>query len=230
MVKSAKSALAIVIGIIFTATFAFAGAPPFSGFLGSPDVYKQLTPGPEGGAKLRWTKPGTNFSTYNKFMVDSVVFYFADDAEYKAIDPQDMKELADGFNKAIVEAMKDKYPIVSEPGPDVMRLRIAITNIKPSKPGVSTVTSVLPIGLGVSLVKKGATGGWSGGGETCAELMALDSLTSEPIVLAYDEQAAAFGDRFSKWGSANETFKSWAQRIVTFLDDAKGVKREKKEN
>jgi hypothetical protein len=86
-------------------------------------------------------------------MVDSVIFYLSDKADYKGIDPQEMKELADEFNKDIVAAFKDKYPIVADPAPDVARIRIAITNIKPSNPGVSAVTSIIPVGIGVSLVK-----------------------------------------------------------------------------
>ena len=73
---------------------------------------------------------GVMFGKYNKFMVDSVIFFFADDSEYKGIDPNEMKELADNFNQAIVAAFKDKYPIVAEPGPDVARIRIAITGVK----------------------------------------------------------------------------------------------------
>ncbi|HQB14863.1 MAG TPA: DUF3313 domain-containing protein, partial [Syntrophales bacterium] len=132
---------------------------PFSGFFGNPSIYDQLQPGPKDGAKRRWIKSGVDPTKYQKFMVDSVVFFLADNADYKGIDPQEMKELCDAFNKEIAAALKNKYPIVAEPGPDVARLSIAITNIRPSKPGVSAVTSVIPVGLGVSLVKKGATGG-----------------------------------------------------------------------
>jgi hypothetical protein len=224
----ARVVLAFVIGVAFSATAAPAGDPPFSGFLGDPDVYKQLAPGPKGGAKLRWLKEGVNFLKYNKFMVDSVVFYQAKDAEYKGIDPHEMKELADSFNKELVAAFKDKYPIVAEPGPDVARIRIAITNIKPSSPGFSAVTSVVPVGLAVSTVKKGATGGWVGSGETSMEMMALDSVTNDVIAMALDQQQAAFESRFSKWGSANDAFKFWSGRLVAFLDDVKGIERDKK--
>lgn len=157
-------------------------------------------------------------------MVDSVIFYLAPDA-YKGIDPQEMKELADFFNTEIMTAFRDKYPIVSEPGPDVARIRIAITNAKPSKPGISAVTSVLPVGLGISFIKKGATGGWAGSGETCAEFEALDSMTNEAIVMAVDQQQAQFEERFSKLGSAKDAFKFWSERIVKFLDEQKGSKR-----
>jgi hypothetical protein len=228
MNKVAKAILAVVIGVLFTASSAFAGDPPFSGFLGNPSVYQKLTPGPEGGAKLRWIKPGTDFKIYNKFMVDSIIFYLCEEPDnYKGCDPQILKELADAFNRELVAAFKDKYPMVSEPGPDVARIRIAITNIRQSRPGVSAVTSIVPIGLAISLVKKGATGRWTGSGETCAEMEILDTTTNEVIATAVDQQEAAFASRFSKYGSAEDAFKFWSERIVQFMDDAKGIKRVK---
>jgi hypothetical protein len=225
MKKVAKVMLIVVICVVFSFSTVFAGDPPFSGFLGDKSVYETLKPGPEGGAKLRWIKPGTDFKIYNKFMVDSVLFSLADSAQYKAFDPNEMKEMADSFNKELVAAFKDKYPIVAEPGPDVTRIKIVITNVEQSRPVVSAVTSVVPVGLAVSLVKKGATGGWLGSGETGAEVMALDSSTNEVIAMAVDQKKAEFEQRFSKWGSATDAFKFWSERIVRFIDDAKGIKR-----
>ena len=169
---------------------------------------------------MRWIKPGVDFSQYNKLMLDSVIFFFAEDSGYKGIDPQDMKELADAFNLELVTALKDKYQIVGEPGPGVARIRIAITNYKASRPGVSAVSSILPIGLGISLLKKGSTGGWSGGGEVGAELMAVDTATNVVIALAVDDKQADFEQRFSQMGSAKDAFKFWADRIRKFLDQA----------
>lgn len=217
-----KSALkvfaAVLIVISFITTTGFAADPKYSGFLEG--YYDKLQPGPEGGAKMRWVKPDVNFGQYNKFMVDSVVF-FADDAKYKGIDPQVMKDLADGFNKEIVTALQKNYTIVTEPGPDVVRLRIAITGFKASSPGLSAVTSIVPVGLAVSTVKKGASGSWAGSGATSAEFMALDSTTNDVIALAADDRTAGFTERFSKWGSAEEAFKFWAERIAAFMDSQK---------
>ena len=225
MKKVAKVMLAVVIGVVFSFSTVFAGDPPFSGFLGSQSEYQKLMPGPEGGAKLRWIKPGVDFKKYDKFMVDSVIFYLSKESENQGIDPEVMKEMSDSFNKELVAAFKDKYPIVSEPGPDVMRIRIAITNVKQSRPGISAITSVVPVGIVVSTVKRGATGGWSGSGETGAEFMALDSTTNDVLVMGVDQQQAAFASRFSKYGSANDAFKFWSERIVKFIDDDKGIKR-----
>jgi hypothetical protein len=198
-------------------------APPTEGFLDG--YYKDLQPGPEGGAKMRWLKPGVDFGKYNKVMLDSVVFFLAQDSEYKGINAQDMKELADGCDQQVVDALKGTYPIVAEPGPDVVRLRFAITDLKQSRPVLSAVTSVIPIGLGISIIKKGATGSWTGSGATSAEFMALDSMTSDVIAVAQDEKSAGFTERFSKWGSAEEAFKFWGERIKLFLDQAHGMQQ-----
>jgi len=183
--------------------------------------YEKLGPGPKDGAKLRWLKPGVDFSKYEKLMIDSVVFFLANESEYKGIDGNEMKELTDAFNLELANALKDKYPMVSEPGPDVLRIRVAITNVKLSKPVLSGVTTIIPIGLGVSLIKKGTTGAWTGSGEIGAELLAIDTITNEVIAAAQDERSAGFTERFSKLGSAKDAFKFWAARVRTFLDDVR---------
>ncbi len=226
MKRTARVTLSVVIGFAFAVSAGCAAHTQYSGFLGSPAAYERLGPGPEGGAKLRWVKADTDFKKYNRFMVDSVIFYVSEQSDYKGIDPQEMKELADKFDKELVAAFKDKWPIVAEPAPDVARIRIALTNIKPSKPGVSAVTSVIPISLGISLVKKGAGGGWTGSGETCIEAMVLDSMTNEVLLMAVDQRSAEFADRFSKWGSAEDAFKFWAERSVQQIDEVHGIKRE----
>jgi hypothetical protein len=224
MKNAVKIMLAVVVGLALLVPAVFAAEkPPFSGFLGNPSVYDLLTPGPDG--VYRRLDPGVDFKQYNKFMVDSVIFFLADGADYKGIDPQEMKELCDEFNKALAAAFKDKYPIVSEPGPGVARLRTAITNVKPSRPGVSAVTSILPVGLGISLIKKGVTGGWSGSGETAAEMMLLDTVTNKIVAMGVDQRAAAFDERFSKWGSAADAFKFWSERLVKHIDALNGIQR-----
>ena len=226
MKKAVSVSVAVLLATTLFITTAIADdTPPFSGFLGNPSAYDLLKPGPEGGIKLRWIKPGVDPGKYNKYMVDSVVFFLADKAAYKGIDPQEMKELADEFNKAIVAAFKDKWPIVAEPGPDTARLRIAITNIQPSSPGVSAITSIIPVGIGVSLIKKGATGGWAGSGETGMEAMVLDSVTSEIIAMGVDQKKAEFDQRFSKWGSAVDAFKFWSENAVKNIDSFHGITR-----
>ena len=193
-----------------------------SGFLG--DYYKNLRPGPEGGVKQRWIKPGVDFSKYNRVMLDSIIFYFAPDSDDKGIDPEMMKKLSDAFHLELVNAVKDKYPIVSEPGPDVVRFKFALTGIRQSRPVMSGVSSVIPVGLVASVLKKGVSDEWIGSGATGMELLVFDSVSNEVIAAGQDEQIAGFTERFSKYGSANVAFKFWAGRVRAAMDYIHGVK------
>jgi len=173
---------------------------------------------------MRWLKPGVDFAKYNKFMVDYVIFALADDSEYKGIDGDEMKKLGDAASLALVNSINEKYPVVTEPGPDVARIKVAIVGLKQSRPVLSGVSSVIPVGLGISVVKKGGSGGWTGSGATTAEMMLLDSMRNEVIAAVHDEYAAGFTERFTKWGSTEEAFKFWAKRGLESLDAAKAAK------
>jgi hypothetical protein len=228
MKRTGKSVGAVVFGlaliafVTFNVSAGFAADKPTDAFLGA--YTKNLGPGPKGGAKMRWLKPGVDFGKYNKVMLDSVIFFFANDSGYKGMDPQELKELADAFNLQIVNAINEKYPVVAEPGPDVVRIRIAVTDMKSSKPVVSGITSVVPVGLGISILKKGTMGSWSGSGSTKSEFMALDSMTNDVVAVAQDDRSAAFTERFTKWGSAEEAFKFWGERIKLFMDGTRSAK------
>lgn len=215
---------AAAIGLALMTSPGLAAEFSYSGFLG--DYYKNLQPGPEGGVKMRWLKPGVDFSKYKKLMIDSVTFFFADDSEYKGIDPQLMKELADSFNLELLNTLKGTIPIVADPGPDVVRIRFAITGVKASRPVMSATSSIIPVGIALSLVRKGVAGSWSGSGATSAELMVVDTVTDEVIAVAVDERTAGYTERFSKWGSAQEAFKFWAGRVKAFIEDSRKAQKE----
>ena len=228
MNKSVKRLLAVFFGFgLVSLTISCASTPKMTGpgFLG--DRAALLEPGPKGGVKERWLKPGTDFKKYDKVILEHVVFFFADASEYKGIDTAELDEVAKSADLALVNALKDGYPIVTEPGTDVVRIRFAIADLKASKPAVgviTTATMILPVGAAINLVKRGATGSWSGSGATTMEMMAIDSMTNEVIAVARDEQSAAFFDRYTKYGSVEDAFKFWGERLKTFMDETRGVK------
>jgi hypothetical protein len=230
MKRAVKVVMTLVMGFVFAASLMSCASTGSAskrsgpGFLGN--YAQKLEPGPKGGAKMRWLKPGVDFSKYKKVILEHVVFFLDDTSQYKGIDTAEMNELAQKCDLALVNALKDGYPIVTEPGPDVVRIRMAITDLKQSNPtlsGISTVTMVTPIGLGVNLIKKGATGTWTGSGATASELMALDSMSGEVIAVAQDNKSAGFTKRYGKFDSVEEAFKFWGERLRKFLDETKSA-------
>ena len=187
-----------------------------TGFLG--DYYKNLKPSKgEGLPGFMWIKPGVDHTKYKKVMLDYVIFALAEDSEYKGIDANEMKKIGDGASLALVNAIKEEFPVVSERGPDVLRVRTAIIELRQSRPVLSGITTVVPVGLGISIAKKGVTNSWTGSGATTAEMMVLDSMTNEVIAAGQDQTAAEFSERFTKWGSVEEAFEFWGERLAKRL-------------
>jgi hypothetical protein len=216
-----KKLFVLLLGLVLlaayvTTTAASAAATKYEGVFVPKEYTDLFEPGAEKHT-LRWIKPGVDHAKYSKFMVDYVVFALAPNSEYKGIDADEMKKLADAASLALVNAIQESYSVVSEPGPDVARLRFAIVDLKPSRPGLSAVTSVVPAGAGISLIKKGATGGWSGSGLTKAEVLVLDSTTNEVIAAGYVDYSAKFTERFTKWASVEEAFNHWGELAAQFL-------------
>lgn len=217
-----KKFFVLLMGLMFLV--ACASTPKYQGVFVPKEYVSRFEPGQEKNS-LRWVKPGVDFTKYNKCMVDYVIFALAPDSEYKGIDADEMKKLADAASLALVNALNPKHPVVSDPGPGVSRIRFAITDLKQSRPAVSAITTVIPVGLAISLVKKGAADEWTGGGLTKAEVMIHDSMTNEVIAAGYADYSAGFTERFTKWGSVEEAFKHWGERIVQTLEAMKMGKK-----
>jgi len=120
--------------------------------------------------------------------------------------------------------VKDTYTNVAEPRPRVVRFKFALTGIRQSRPVLSGVSSIIPVGLAASAIKKGATGEWTGSGATGMEVLVIDSASNEVIGAGKDEQIAGFTERFSRYGSAKDAFKHWAGRLRAIMDNLHGMK------
>ena len=216
------SMLVVLISFSLITTIGCRAKVKQSGFLAD---YPQLEKGPMGGADFVYFKEGVDFKAYDKVMMDHVVFYFSKDAKYRGIHSQELKEMADAFHKAMADALEGAYPLVDEPGPGVLRIRCAITDVKASRPLLNTITAVTPIGLGISTVKKGITGTHTFVGEASMEAELLDSQTNEQVAAVIDRKAAGKAKvikGMTKWGHAKDAFNFWAKRLRKWLDEAHG--------
>jgi hypothetical protein len=196
---------------------------------------------PEGGNSeaYKYLDPKADGAKYNKLMIDRIKVYLKDDAASKEIDPAELKEITDYFHRAIVKAVEGVYPVVREPGPDVLRLRVAITDLVPNKPEASVVTLVVPY-VWVAEAGAGAAEGKAGStpfiGEATVEIEALDSKSSKQLA-AYIETrtgkkynwthgvgtaAKDYLKAYSTWAYTKQAMDHWAQLIRKRLDAAHG--------
>ncbi len=201
--------------------------------------YSKLTPVEGDSHAYRYVDSAVDFTQYQKLLIDRIKVWYKDDSDYKGIDPDDLKALTDYFHQAIVKAVGDDYQVVSEPGPDVLRVRIAVTDLVPNKPEASVVTLVVPFawiadaGTGVA---KGETGSTSFTGEATIEMEAMDSVSSQQVGAYIDrevgkkynwtegvgEGVSSYMKAYSKWDYTKQSMDVWAQRLKKALDDLEG--------
>jgi hypothetical protein len=203
---NAGSAL-VVLTVAFLFAAGCAATPPGSGFLKD---YSKLQTDPDDESLRWWEKEGVDWKRYKKLMIDPVVVYFHPEAENRQIEPDILKELTDYFRTAVIEEVQDAYPVVEAPGPDVLRIRAAITDLIPANPFVNVVT-IAGAGLPVDM------------GGASMEAMFIDSTTNELIGAVVDSKKGTPVDinmlkGFTTWGYAKGAFRDWAALLKESLE------------
>ena len=220
--QSMTKGLVILLAGVFLHGCAAAPKDTTTGFL---KEYPQFQAGPSDGIDQIYTKPGMDLKKYKRVMLDEARFFLKKDAASQGLQASELKELSDTFHKAVFEAMGTAYPLVSAPGNDVLRVRLAITDIETSNPAMSGITTVLPVGLAVSVAKKAATGSYTGVGGASMEVEFLDSMTNERLAAGIDTFNGSKMSGFSKLGATKEAFEFWAKRLRVTLDKVHGASK-----
>lgn len=214
-----------------------------SGFLSD---YSKLKPDPDNSGAEIWIKPGFRLKNYDKILLDNIVVWYKDKAAYKGINASKLKILTDYLHTAIIKALGADYPVVTEPGPGVLRIRIAITELVPTKPEISVVVLVLPYATIADLLASTTTKGGFGSspyvGDAAIESEFLDSVTNERLVAYVDRRigkkydydfrrgpvtfvsqaAVSYVEAYTFWSYTREAFDYWAMELKVRLDKAHG--------
>src|SRR3974390_2464877 len=194
----------------------------FSGYLSD---YSKLRPNPEFENTLSFVSsdPGKNLHRYVAMIVDPVQVYVATDADPKKIPDNGRAALADYFQTAITRAVTDAFPVVTEKGPLVLRLRSALVGIDTGAAGSADQKAEngeldRPVNIG----------------KVGVEMELVDSETGEQIAAAVDRQhlgegaevGSAHFSHDEKFRAATAAFDGWAARLRQFLDSAHELSKE----
>ena len=104
-----------------------------SGFLTD---YSQLKP--VAGSDIQtYAAPNTftELKNYKAVMIDQPVFIIAPDSKYKGLKPDEAKDVADALRAKMSNKVSEngRFFVVDKPGPEVLYVRIAATNIHLNK-------------------------------------------------------------------------------------------------
>jgi hypothetical protein len=187
---------------------------PTSGFLGD---YSQLRPGTKDQALLVYFNPNANWGQYNAVIIDPVTIGFAPE---RKVSEQDQITLANYYRQQLEQNLSKTFAIVNQPGPNVMRLRVALTDATTATPVLRTISVVVPQARILNGVKDLATGSYAFVGSARSEGEVLDSVTGVRLAAAVDQRSGGLSIKNAdvwEWGDAENAMNYWAQRTAERL-------------
>lgn len=136
------------------------------------------------GESWNYSKPKLDLTKYHSIIVDRTAVYTGSDAQFDGIDSSDRQKFASMTTAALTSELGKAFPIVSKPGPGVLRLKMTLLGVDKTKGGVATATRATPVGLAMSAVKslRGKEGSFTGSVLYAVELS--DSRSGDLLIAA----------------------------------------------
>lgn len=135
----------------------------------------------------------------------------------------------DSFRSAFLSY--PSFQIVSNPGPDTLKIDVYITEIVINDAVLGTLGNIpsptwiltKPIGMGLQYISN------KGGGAIAVEIVITDSQTNQVIALFADREMGVFAllntERFSMYTSIRRIINTWSEDLVSTLDQVKAGSR-----
>jgi hypothetical protein len=197
-----------------------------SGFLTD---YSQLHEGEGDESKLIYIATNVAWTKYTKIYIEPVQLWKSEDTNSPLgeLSAENQKMLVDTFYTALHDQLQKSYSIVDKPGPDTLVVRTAVTEAKKSGPVRNLVSTIMPIGLGLSILKAAAFGKGIGVGDVQVEMELLDGETNQRLAAAVDRRVGtkALRTKFDgSWGDVRLGFDYWAERLEERLTELRAGK------
>ena len=171
---------------------------------------------------LRYENPKADVKKYTSVLIDPVIVSKA--ADLDASDIENYQKLANNAFVYLTEELGKDLKVVNFPEPDTLRVQMAIVDADTSKPVRNLLSSVMPISVGISLVRYGVTGKQTGVGEVSGEFKFTDANTGEVLGAAIDRRVGGKAAQgiWDTWYNADEALKYWAKQARFVLCQRRG--------
>jgi hypothetical protein len=164
---------------------------------------------PNTAVEYAYINPEADFSRYTKLMSGGLEIYYPEGEE--SPDPANLERIRSYFRDAFADAIGDAYEIVTEPGPDVLKVSAQIVDMKIS-PGGAVFE---PSGRLRDVVAHG---------ELTFLMEMSDSVTGQVLARAGDKSSDISAEKDdATWDDVQRAAEYWAGLFRNWLDGALGV-------
>ena len=215
-----------------------------SGFLGD---YGQLELVHDEPPMLAYLAPGgfELFGRYDALLIDQPEIWISPDSKYKGAKPSDLKALSDEIQAAVLDELSSAYQIADAPGPNVLYVRMAASNLHLKKKRklldytpVGVITNVTPGIKGAKEAVKSAAFDYTQRLsliELTIEIELLDSVTGDRIAAMVEQRgqakdkAAGLKQESTSWEEVDAMLVGYAQSLGCRLGNARVPETERKD-
>ena len=163
---------------------------------------------PNTAVEYAYINQAADFSRYTKLMSGGLEIYYPEGEETP--DPADLERIRSYFRDAFVDAIGDAYEIVTEPGPDVLKVSAQIVDMKIS-PGGAVFE---PSGRLRDIVAHG---------ELTFLMEMSDSVSGQVLARAGDKSSDISAEHDdATWDDVQRAAEYWAGLFRNWLDGALG--------
>ena len=185
----------------------------------NPDI---LVQGSDDKALYRYVNPKADVKQYTKVIIDPVLVY-----GYAGLDKDELEnhqKLANNAFVYVTQELEKDYQIVKASESGTLRIKMAIVDADSAKPVRNTFSTLIPVGMGLSIVKYAATGKQVGVGEITMQMKITDASTGELLGAALDRRVGGkeLSKLWSSWNNADDALKYWAKRLSFTLCEMRG--------
>ena len=193
--KSTSPSLSFVLALLVVA---LAPACKFKGAkgVGFLDDYSKLaqTERDDRRDSWEWFKPGIDLRKYDLLLIDPIVVMGHKRSATEKLSPELKKKASDGFRDVLFQTIDPYYTVVEKPSANVLRVRIALTDLTPDE----------------------------GEGEGSASLEAelLDAQTGEKLASFISTIHGSKGGwrAQKKWLAVEGAFIEWSKALLDYMD------------
>jgi hypothetical protein len=192
---------------------------PTRHFLGP--EFGKMTPVANAKERYSWRNPNFDPKHYSAVILDPTVVWQAEAmAQDAGVTREELDAVARHFDQVLLKAMQSiDFPVKSDAAPRTLRISAAITQVKASNPTMNTISSVLPVGILMTLGRKAAGGSDPNVGSCSIEMRFSDAVTGETLGLFADHKEGDKYDsaNFHALGQAEKATDQWAEGMRTAI-------------
>jgi len=182
--------------------------------LTTPEGFPTLYVSPDNDNVLVFAKPGLDFSSYRKVMLEPTEVRLPPDVDGIDIEAV-QKELATYVDRKLKEQLSRSFQIVDQPGPDVLRIRFRIVRAEATSKA-QLVMMVPPFSMVNMVSPKGA---FTGSVTLAGEFFEGDAKDASAAFVAYGSRPAIDATvAFRRWDAAKKVIDKVAERLARDLE------------